>query len=99
MIAQYECDQEKEAKKSRPERDKWKKPLSKEGGRTRDCKCSPGCPKEAGDVVDSGPEADHEKDLTTAYASGDILGSFSCDKLVQPFVCKEYDPVKLLRHE
>ncbi|KAF2593442.1 hypothetical protein F2Q70_00044388 [Brassica cretica] len=68
-------------------------------GRTRDCKCSPDCPKEAGDVVDSGPEADHEKDRTTAYASGDILGSFSCDKLVQPFVCKEYDPVKLLRHE
>lgn len=33
MIAQYECDQEKEAKKSRPERDKWKKPLSKEGKR------------------------------------------------------------------
>ncbi|WZZ27889.1 hypothetical protein YC2023_011290 [Brassica napus] len=53
----------------------------------------------AEDVVDSGPEADNEKDLTTAYASGDILGSFSCDKLVQPFVCKEYDPVKLLRHE
>lgn len=50
-------------------------------------------------MVDSGPEADHGKDLTTAYASGDILGSFSCDKLVQPFVCKEYDPVKLLRHE
>ncbi|WZZ32307.1 hypothetical protein YC2023_015708 [Brassica napus] len=40
-----------------------------------------------------------KKDLTTAYASGDILGSFSYDKLVQPFVCKEYDPVKLLRHE
>ncbi|KAF3549867.1 hypothetical protein DY000_02006934 [Brassica cretica] len=51
------------------------------------------------DVVDSGPEADHEKDLTTPYASGDILGSFSCDKLVQTFVWKEYDPVKLLRHE
>ena len=31
MIAQYERDQEKEAKKSRPERDKWKKQLSKEG--------------------------------------------------------------------
>lgn len=30
MRAQYERDQEKEAKKSRPERDKWKKPLSKE---------------------------------------------------------------------
>ncbi|KAF3574546.1 hypothetical protein F2Q69_00059358 [Brassica cretica] len=55
--------------------------------------------KVAEDVVDSGPEADHEKDLTTAYASGDILGSFSYDKLVQPFVCKEYDPWKLLRHE
>ncbi|KAF3507116.1 hypothetical protein F2Q69_00006207 [Brassica cretica] len=51
------------------------------------------------DVVDSGPEADHEKDLTTPYALGDILGSFSCDKLVQTFVWKEYDPVKLLRHE
>ncbi|KAF2560042.1 hypothetical protein F2Q68_00016605 [Brassica cretica] len=50
-------------------------------------------------VADSGHEADHEKDLTTAYASGDILDSFSRDKLVQPFVCKEYDPVKLLRHE
>ncbi|KAG2270842.1 hypothetical protein Bca52824_065397 [Brassica carinata] len=50
-------------------------------------------------VADSGQEADHEKDLTTAYASGDILDSFSRDKLVQPFVCKEYDPVKLLRHE
>ncbi|KAF3494117.1 hypothetical protein DY000_02053459 [Brassica cretica] len=55
--------------------------------------------KMAEDVVDSGPEADHEKDLTTAYASGDILGTFSSDKLVQTFVCKEYDPVKLLRHE
>uniref|UniRef100_A0A0D3BGR9 Uncharacterized protein n=1 Tax=Brassica oleracea var. oleracea TaxID=109376 RepID=A0A0D3BGR9_BRAOL len=51
------------------------------------------------DVVDSGAEADHEKDLTTPYALGDILGSFSCDKLVQTFVWKEYDPVKLLRHE
>ncbi|KAL0685486.1 hypothetical protein Bca4012_052334 [Brassica carinata] len=30
MRAQYERDQEKEAKKSRPERDKWKKPLRKE---------------------------------------------------------------------
>ncbi|KAF3589105.1 hypothetical protein F2Q69_00030424 [Brassica cretica] len=30
MRAQYERDQEKEAKKSRLERDKWKKPLSKE---------------------------------------------------------------------
>lgn len=30
MKAQYERDQEKEAKKSRPERDKWNKPLSKE---------------------------------------------------------------------
>ncbi|KAF3560465.1 hypothetical protein F2Q69_00013287 [Brassica cretica] len=55
--------------------------------------------KLAEDVVDSGTEADHEKDLTTAYASGDIIGSISCDKLVQPFVCKEYDPVKLLRHD
>ena len=55
--------------------------------------------KVAEGVVDSGPEADLGKDLTTAYASGDILGSFSCDKLVQPFVCKEYDPVKLLRHD
>ena len=53
----------------------------------------------AEDVVNSGQEIDHEKDLTTAYASGDILGSLSCDTLVQPFVCKEYDPVKLLRHE
>ena len=53
----------------------------------------------AEDVVDSGPEADHEKDLTTAYASGDILGSLSSAKLVQPFACKEYDPVELLRHE
>ena len=51
------------------------------------------------DVVDSGPEADHEKDLTTAYASGDILGSLSSAKLVQPFVCKDYDPVELLRPE
>ncbi|KAF3541566.1 hypothetical protein F2Q69_00023054 [Brassica cretica] len=50
-------------------------------------------------LADSGPEADHEKDLTTAYVSGDIFDSFSCDKLVQPFVCREYDPVKLLRHE
>lgn len=33
MIAQYERDQEKEAKKSRPEKDKWKKPLNKEGKR------------------------------------------------------------------
>ncbi|KAL0649844.1 hypothetical protein Bca4012_092535 [Brassica carinata] len=48
------------------------------------------------DVVDSGPEADHEKDMTTAYASGDILGSLSSAKLVQPFVCKEYDPVEQL---
>ncbi|KAG5411241.1 hypothetical protein IGI04_007560 [Brassica rapa subsp. trilocularis] len=38
--------------------------------------------KVAEDVVDSGPEADHEKDLTTAYASGDILGSLSSAKLV-----------------
>ena len=50
-------------------------------------------------MVDSGPEADHEKDMTTAYASGDILGSLSSAKLVQPFVCKEYDPVELLRPE
>ncbi|KAF2557997.1 hypothetical protein F2Q68_00017641 [Brassica cretica] len=55
--------------------------------------------KVAKDVVDSGPEADHEKDLTTAYASGDIVGSLSSAKLVQPFVCKEYDPVELLRPE
>ena len=52
--------------------------------------------KVAEDVVDSGPEADHEKDMTTAYASGDILGSLSSAKLVQPFVCKEYDPVEQL---
>ncbi|KAF2618416.1 hypothetical protein F2Q68_00039728 [Brassica cretica] len=32
--------------------------------------------KVAEDVVDSGPEADHETDLTTAYASGDIFDSF-----------------------
>lgn len=51
------------------------------------------------DVVDSGPEADHEKDLTTAYASGDILGSLSSAKLVQPNFFKEYDPVELLRLE
>ena len=50
-------------------------------------------------MVDSGPEADHEKDMTTAYASGDILGSLSSVKLVQLFVCKEYDPVELLRPE
>ncbi|KAF3599055.1 hypothetical protein F2Q69_00036712 [Brassica cretica] len=189
MRAQSERDQEKEAKKSRPERDKWKKPLSKEetpstrtkekrnkgfekwlesfkarihqkakdylgpifdeeeepfGRWTMDDDLDPIFDEKddhldddlgpifdeeddhldddsgpifdeekepeaasvllavqtvAEDVVDSGPEADNEKDLTTAYASGDILGSFSCDKLVQPFVCKEYDPVKLLRHE
>ncbi|KAF3570430.1 hypothetical protein F2Q69_00059519 [Brassica cretica] len=55
--------------------------------------------KVAKDVVHSGPEADHEKDLTTAYDSGDILGSLSSAKLVQPFVCKDYDPVELLRPE
>ncbi|KAF2546021.1 hypothetical protein F2Q70_00023357 [Brassica cretica] len=55
--------------------------------------------KVAKDVVDSGPEADHGKDFTTAYASGDIVGSLSSAKLVQPFVCKEYDPVELLRPE
>ncbi|WZZ51116.1 hypothetical protein YC2023_051223 [Brassica napus] len=53
----------------------------------------------AEDVVDSGPEADHEKYLATAYASGDILGSLSSVKLVQLFVCKEYGPVELLRLE
>ena len=30
----------------------------------------------AEDVVDSGPKADHENDLTTTYASGDILVLF-----------------------
>ncbi|KAF3600723.1 hypothetical protein F2Q69_00035184 [Brassica cretica] len=201
MIAEYERDQEKEAKKSRPERNKWKTPVNKEATRSylgsRSNGVKPSSPKkavqkpqskpvvetpsarteekrnygferwltsfkakihqsitnphpssvleedqEAKDiepklstvyeddqldddfgpifdeeeepeavsvllavqkvaegVVDSGPEADLGKDLTTAYASGDILGSFSCDKLVQPFVCKEYDPVKLLRHD
>ena len=30
MIAEYERGQEKEARKSRPERDKWKKPVNKD---------------------------------------------------------------------
>ena len=34
MIAEYERDQEKEATKSRPERDKWKKPINKEATRS-----------------------------------------------------------------
>ncbi|KAF3574101.1 hypothetical protein F2Q69_00059360 [Brassica cretica] len=34
MIAEYERDQEKEAKQSRPERDKWKKPFNKEATRS-----------------------------------------------------------------
>ncbi|WZZ78844.1 hypothetical protein YC2023_099416 [Brassica napus] len=34
MIAEYERDQEKEATKSRPERDKWKKPVNKEATRS-----------------------------------------------------------------
>ncbi|KAF3492591.1 hypothetical protein DY000_02055608 [Brassica cretica] len=55
--------------------------------------------KVAEDVVDRGPEADHGKYLTTAYASGDILGSLSSVKLVQLFFCKEYDPVELLTPE
>ncbi|KAF2566935.1 hypothetical protein F2Q68_00025464 [Brassica cretica] len=199
MIVEYERDQEKEAKKSRPERDKWKKPFNKEATRSylysRSNGVKPSSPKKAvqkpqsrpvvetpstrteekrnkgfekwlesfkarihqkskddlgpifdeeeepfgrwtmdddldpifdeeedhldddlgpifdeeddhldddivaGDVVDSGPEADHEKYLATAYASGDILGSLSSVKLVQLFVCKEYDPVELLRLE
>ncbi|KAG2274951.1 hypothetical protein Bca52824_057506 [Brassica carinata] len=55
--------------------------------------------KVAEDVVDRGPEADHGKNLTTAYASGDILGPLSSVKLVQLFVCKEYGPVELLSPE
>ena len=34
MIGEYERDQEKEAKKSRSERDKWKKPVNKEATRS-----------------------------------------------------------------
>ncbi|KAF2616382.1 hypothetical protein F2Q68_00041178 [Brassica cretica] len=171
MRAQYERDQEKEAKKSRPERNKWKKPLRKEetpSTRTEE-KRNKGLErwlesfmakihqritnpqsiddqlyqeedlgpifdeeedlgpifdeeedlvpifyeeeepeavsvilvvqKVAEDVVDRGPEADHGKYLTTAYASGDILGSLSSVKLVQLFFCKEYDPVELLTPE
>ncbi|KAG2255619.1 hypothetical protein Bca52824_074913 [Brassica carinata] len=142
MRAQSKRDQEKEAKKSRPERGKWKKPLSKEettSTRTEE-KRNKGLERwvenfkakiheritnprpspvleedqDAKDIEPEllivyvraesmddqlGPEADHEKDLTTAYASGDILGSLSSAKLVQPFACKEYDPVELLRHE
>ncbi|WZZ27382.1 hypothetical protein YC2023_010783 [Brassica napus] len=133
MIAKYERDQEKEAKKSRPERDKCKKPVNKEATRSylgsRSNGVKPSSPKKAVQKPQSKPvvetpsasieekrnygferwltsfkakihqKADLGKDLTTAYASGYILGSFSCDKLVQPFVCKEYDPVKLLRHD
>ncbi|KAG2283650.1 hypothetical protein Bca52824_054870 [Brassica carinata] len=127
MRAQYERDQEKEAKKSRPERDKWKKPLRKEetpSTRTEE-KRNKGLErwlesfmakihqritnpqavsvilvvqKVAEDVVDRGPEADHGKYLTTAYASGDILGSLSSVKLVQLFL-QGVRPVELLKPE
>ena len=51
MIAEYERDQEKEAKESRPERDKWKKPFNKEATRSyfgsRSNGVKPSSPKKA----------------------------------------------------
>ena len=51
MIAEYERDQEKEATKSRPERDKWKKPINKEATRSylgsRSNGVKPSSPKKA----------------------------------------------------
>ncbi|KAF3560484.1 hypothetical protein F2Q69_00013284 [Brassica cretica] len=51
MIVEYERDQEKEAKKSRPERDKWKKPFNKEATRSylysRSNGVKPSSPKKA----------------------------------------------------
>ncbi|KAF3592859.1 hypothetical protein DY000_02024066 [Brassica cretica] len=51
MIAEYERGQEKKAKKSRPERDKWKKPVNKEATqsylRSRSNEVKPSSPKKA----------------------------------------------------
>ena len=38
-----------------------------------------------------------KKTSQTIYNSGDILGYFSSDKVVQPFVCKKYAPMEVLR--
>ncbi|WZZ72810.1 hypothetical protein YC2023_084180 [Brassica napus] len=180
MIAEYERGQEKEAKKSRPERDKWKKPVNKEATRSylgsRSNEVKPSNPKKAvqkpqskpvvetpttrteekrNKVLEEDQEAkDIEPELSTVYVrakSKDDLGPifdkeeepfkqwtmdddfdpifdeeddhldddlgpifdeeddqldddsglfFDEEKEPEaPFVCKEYNPVKLLRHE
>ncbi|KAF3574888.1 hypothetical protein F2Q69_00059598 [Brassica cretica] len=51
MIAEYELDKKKEAKKSRRERNKWKKPVNKKATRSYLCSRSngvkPSSPKNA----------------------------------------------------
>ncbi|KAF2617262.1 hypothetical protein F2Q68_00039944 [Brassica cretica] len=71
MITEYELDKKKEAKKSRRERNKWKKPVNKEATRSYLCSRSngvkPNSPKNAVQkpqskpVVETPPTRNEEK--------------------------------------